>query len=317
MPKRLLIYPVFIPMLGCPHRCIYCDQRKITGAQTLDVQQQLAKVAQFVANHPDKNKEVAFYGGSFTALPEDYWAELLSKFSSVIDAKTSFRISTHPLYISDEILLSCYQQGIRCIELGVQDFNDTVLSASQRGYTGAQALEAAKLVKNHGFTLGIQLMPGLPNSSAETIKENHQMLRLIKPEYLRIYPLVVIRGTVLADLYERGLYSPLELEEAIQISADYAELAVSEGITIIKHGLPSNLDKNDVLGGAYHPSYGEFVLAELTIRNVIRDLQNGKEIKLDKKQRSLLMGHSAKYRDLLQKRLGICSIDIEADSLLR
>lgn len=317
MPKRLLIYPVFIPMLGCPHRCIYCDQRKISGAQTLDLQQQLANVARFVANHPEEEKEVAFYGGSFTALPEDYWLGLLTEFNRVIDPKTSFRISTHPLYISDDILLACHQHGIRCIELGVQDFTDAVLCTSQRGYTGAQALAAAKLVQKHGFKLGVQLMPGLPGSSEETIKENHQVLRMLKPDYLRIYPLVVIRGTALAELYVKGLYVALELEDAVMISADYAELATAEGITIIKHGLPSNLEQSEVLAGAYHPSYGEFVLAELTIRKIIRDLQNGKEINLDKKQSLLLMGHGAKYRDLLQKRLKNCRIENDVDSLLR
>ncbi|PKN71830.1 MAG: radical SAM protein [Candidatus Cloacimonetes bacterium HGW-Cloacimonetes-3] len=308
MPKRSLIYPLFLPMQGCKHRCIYCDQNKISGENTMDLAKELANVSRFIANHPDEDKEVAFYGSSFTALPASYRAELLQQFHKVVDAKTSFRISTHPLYINEEILHTCAAMGIACIELGIQDFCDEVLLATKRGYTGEQAMQAAMLVKHQGFTLGVQLMPGLPASTPATIEHNRLALTALKPEYLRLYPLVVIKGTPLADTYAQGLYAPLELEEAVQICADYAELAEQEGITIIKQGLPSNLNPQEVLAGPFHPSFGEFVLAERLVRHIIREICKGKEIKLDKKQRLLLMGYRGKYWAILQNRLKNCSV---------
>ncbi len=308
MPQRALIYPIFLPMQGCPHRCIYCDQSKISGVRLPDMDKELANVARFIANHPGEDKEVAFYGSSFTALPASYREELLIQFHKVVDSKTRFRISTHPLYINEEILHTCGAMGIACIELGIQDFCDEVLVASKRGYIGEQAMQAALLVQQQGFTLGVQLMPGLPGSTEATINHNRLALQALKPDYLRLYPLVVIKGTPLADTYAEGLYVPLDLEEAVQICADYAELAEQEGITIIKLGLPSNLDPEEVLAGPFHPSFGEFVLAERLIRDTIREICSGKEIKLDKKQRLLLMGYRGKYWALLQNRLKNCSV---------
>jgi histone acetyltransferase (RNA polymerase elongator complex component) len=311
MPKRTLIYPLFLPMQGCPHRCIYCDQSKISGEGSLNIEAELAKVTRFVSNHPDEDKEVAFYGSSFTALAESYREDLLQQFHKVVDGKTHFRISTHPLYISESILSTCARQGIRCIELGVQDFCDPVLEASKRGYTGEQAMQAALLVKQQGFKLGIQLMPGLPGSNPAAIAENMLALKALKPDYLRLYPLVVIKGTPLALTYTQGNYSPLELEVVVQLCADYAELADREGITIIKQGLPSNLNPEEVLAGPFHPSFGEFVLAERLVRHLVRQICSGKEIKLDKKQRLLLLGYRGKYWAILQNRLKNCSVTPE------
>lgn len=314
MPKRSLIYPIFLPMQGCRHRCIYCDQSKISGGSSFDLELELANVAKFVANHKGETKEVAFYGSSFTALPDDFIQSMLKKFNRVIDPDTSYRISTHPAYVTNDILDRCKQRNIACIELGVQDFYDDVLLASQRGYTGKQALEAALAIREHGFTLGVQLMPGLPGSNAFSIKHNKSILRMLKPDYLRLYPLVVIRGTPICAVYERGEYIALELEEAVDICADYVELAESEGIVVIKLGLPSNLSSEEVLAGPYHPSFGEIVKTELLIRDILRRAQRNEEINLDKKSSLLLMGHRGKYRAILLKRLENCSINVEAIS---
>jgi len=314
MPKRNLIYPIFLPMQGCRHRCIYCDQSKISGEQGFDLNRELANVTKFVANHPGEKKEIAFYGSSFTALPDDYIQSLLMQFNKVIDQDTSYRISTHPSYVTNDILVSCKQNNIGCIELGVQDFCDEVLFESRRRYTGKQAWEAALAVQEHGFTLGIQLMPGLPGSNASTIAQNRSILCKLKPDYLRLYPLVLIKGTPICTAYEQGLYQPLLLEEAIDICADYVELAEGENIAVIKLGLPSNLSPDEVVAGPFHPSFGEFVKAELLVREIIRSIQNGKEILLDKKSRLLLVGHRGKYRAILIKRLENCSIEVQAIS---
>ena len=308
---KTLIYPVFLPMQGCTHRCIYCDQNKISGADSLNIEKELVGAARFVANHAHTPKEIAFYGGSFTALSSQFRLELTDRFTAVIDDCTSFRISTHPLYINDTILAECKAQNIQCIELGIQDFCTEVLMASGRSYNTATAIKAAKLVMQKGFTLGIQLMPGLPASSETTITLNRQILARLMPNYLRIYPLIVLKGTPLAELYVRGDYTPLQMEEAISICADYAEFADQTGIRLIKTGLPSNLNAEDVLAGPYHPAFGEFVLAERLIRLIVAKLTAKQEIILDKKQRYLIMSHRGRFVDCLKKRLENCSLNPE------
>lgn len=314
MSQRTLIYPVFLPMRGCKHRCIYCDQTKISGGSGFDLAIELANVARFVNNHKDVAKEIAFYGSSFTAMPVDYINSLLQEFNRVIDKHTTYRISTHPLSINSHVLINCKQQNIGCIELGIQDFCDEVLAAAQRGYTGIIALEAALAVREQGFKLGVQLMPGMPGSNSASIIHNQNILRQLKPDYLRLYPLVVIHGTLLADLYKMKEYCPLTLNEAIDICADYVEIAVAEGIAVIKLGLPSNLSLKDVVAGPFHPSFGEFVKAELLVRGILQKLREDKEIILDKKSRLLLMGHKGKYRTTLIERLENCSLDEQAIS---
>ncbi|MBP7310244.1 MAG: radical SAM protein [Candidatus Cloacimonetes bacterium] len=301
-----IIYPVFLPMQGCPGRCIYCDQQKISAATNPDPFSHIAEVAAFIRRNPGKSKEIAFYGASFTALSSAYRQQLLAAYAEIMDAQSSFRISTHPLFISDEILSECYHQGIRCIELGIQDFDSTVLCSSGRGYDHQLARDAAIKVKEHGFTLGVQLMPGLPGSDAGTIEFNMRQLVDILPHFLRLYPLVVIKGTELAKRYQQGTFRPLTLEEAIAICANYCELAEIHQIKVIKLGLPSNLDPAEILAGPFHPAFGEFVQAELLIRKLLKDYLPGHEIILDKKQRALLSGHGHRFHTILQDRLANC-----------
>lgn len=293
-------------MQGCPGKCIYCDQHKISAVTDDNPLHHLSEVAAFIRRNPHRSKEIAFYGGSFTALSSDYRKYLLAEFAKVTDAKTSFRISTHPLFITDEILFECHEQGVRCIELGIQDFDTRVLSSSGRGYDHQLARDAALKVKEHGFLLGIQLMPGLPGANSETIKFNMQQLVDIHPHFLRLYPLVVIKGTELATKYLQGTYLPLSLDDATALCADYCEVAGANQIKVIKLGLPSNLDPTDILAGPFHPAFGEFVQAELLVRKLLSNYQRGQEIILDKKQQALLSGHQQKYQAMLQNRIANC-----------
>ncbi|MDD4309252.1 MAG: radical SAM protein [Candidatus Cloacimonetes bacterium] len=306
MSHRNLIYPIFLPMQGCPHRCIYCDQRKISATISLDVEAELPKVARFIANHPDDDKQIAFYGGSFTALSPEFRLHIFTSFGNLLDANSSFRISTHPLYIDADILAECRANRVSCLELGIQDFDSEVLKESKRGYDCQAAVKACHLVKEHGFTLGVQLMPGLPGSSTSSITTNMQLLRELKPDYLRLYPLIVISGTPLAETFKAGEYTPLKLDEAVSICADYALLANEVGITIIKQGIPSNLPPHEVLGGPFHPAFGEFVMAELLVRRIILASTQKREIILDKKQQALLLAHRGKYKAILEQRLADC-----------
>lgn len=285
-------------MQGCAGKCIYCDQARISGAGDFDLQKALAGAQAFVERNPDKAKQIAFYGGSFTALELGFRNSLMDGFRQIADELTTFRISTHPLYIDSERLDWCAHRRIRTIELGIQDFHTDVLLRTGRGYTGEQALKAANLVLSHGFELGVQLMPGLPGWTEQSILCNHQVLAELKPRYLRLYPLIVIRETALAGLFQQGKYLPLTLEEAVRQCADYFPLAVEHGISIIKVGLPSNLDPAEVLAGPWHPAFGEFVKAELLCRRIIDFNPSEGRLRLDKQELSLLKTY---YPDRLRE----------------
>lgn len=298
MPDKSLIYPLFIPMQGCPERCIYCDQRKISGAGAFDLDQAQKEVQAFILRNPKREKEIAFYGGSFTALSADYRERILSSIAEVCDSDTSFRISTHPLYIDDSILKHCKKHKVRTIELGIQDWDDDVLKATGRGYTANQAFKACREIQAAGFKLGLQLMPGLPASSEESMLKNRLILNLVRPDLLRLYPLVVIKGTPLAEEFSKGKYQPLSIEEAIDICVDYAELCPLVGVKIIKYGLPSNIEPSEVLAGPYHPAFGELVKQKILYRKICQKPQLLDQ--LEASQLQLLQAHGRGYLDELR-----------------
>ena len=286
-----LIYPVFLGMRGCPGRCVYCDQDKLAGSGDFDPEQAVEGVRKFVERHRGRAKQVAFYGGTFTAWEEHFREGLLRAVMAVCDVSTSFRISTHPLYVSDEILAHCKRWNIRTIQLGVQDFNDAVLAASGRVYSGREALEAALRVKNQDFELGVQLMPGLPGWTEASLSENRKVLAELRPHLLRLYPLIVIRGTALEKLYNSGAYLPLSLEEAVSQCADYHPVAESAGIRIIKEGIPSNIDPAEIAGGPWHPAFGELVKAELVARKVLAIDPQEQAVNISRDEIRLLKAH--------------------------
>ena len=286
-----LIYPVFLGMRGCPGRCIYCDQDKIAGQGDLDLDHTVTEARKFIARNPNQDKQVAFYGGTFTAMEQGQREKLLRAVAEVCDTRTTFRISTHPLYVSDAILNWCKGWNIRTIELGIQDFNDEVLAKSCRGYSGREALEAAFRVKGHGFELGIQLMPGLPGWSKASLEENHSILAELKPDFLRLYPLIVIRGTALEKLFLSGEYLPLQLQEAVEQCADYHPVADRAGTRIIKVGIPSNIDPAEIAGGPWHPAFGELVKAELVARKVLAIDPQEEAVNVSRDEIRLLKAH--------------------------
>ncbi len=300
MPKTL-IYPVFLPMQGCDRRCVYCDQSKISGAAAPDLPTALAGVAAFILRNPDQAKQIAFYGGSFTALEQGFRDRWMDAFRQIADEHTSFRCSTHPLHVAEPVLDWCRRQRFATLELGIQDFDTAVLRAAGRGYDGPTAQNAAARVKAAGFQLGVQLMPGLPGWSDASLKRNRDVLARLKPDFLRLYPLIVIQGTPLSEWWSGGAYQPLSLEEATSQCADYCELATANGIKVIKTGLPSNLDPAEVLAGPWHPAFGELVKAELLFRRILARLPQDGELVLTPSELALLKAHGALYLKKLDK----------------
>lgn len=307
--RKTLIFPVFLPQQGCPGRCVYCDQSKISGADP-DLDRVLVQARQFIERHPCQPKQIAFYGGSFTALSQERRSSILQRFIPHCDEHISFRISTHPSFINEQILAWCGSNRIKTIELGIQDFDDEVLKQSCRSYTSETAIESSMLIREAGFELGLQLMPGLPGWTAGTLNHNHRILSQLKPRYLRLYPLIVIRGTELEKWYRQGIYTPLTLEEAIAQCADYCELCQRENIAVIKLGLPSNLDPADHIAGPYHPAFGELVKAELLLKEIEARPDRHNKLTLSTDQWKLLRAHEGFYRKILIKRIGNCTLEI-------
>lgn len=312
----MLIYPIFIPQQGCLHSCIYCDQIQFDSVEQLPFNTIQKQLELFCSKHKNQPRQVAFYGGTFTGLTlserETYY-KLVEPF---LDNQMTIRISTRPDYINTEILSWCKEHNIKTIELGIQDFNDEVLLASKRGYDAKQAMEACTSVKKAGFELGIQLMPGLPQSSQITRFESMNNLLNVSPDFIRLYPLIILANTPLWKEWEAGKYIPLSLEEAINVCAEYCDFATQAGIKVIKVGIPS-LVKGSKSIGPYHPAFGELVKGELLIRKIRQGYNQEETINISCKDISMLTGHKGYNLIKLLERLKKCSVKIEQKSDLK
>lgn len=274
--KKHYIIPIFVPHYGCPHDCIFCNQKKITNVSTNttadDVKAEIEKYLGYF--NRDAFIEVAFYGGSFTAIDMDIQSELLEvpykyKQDGIID---SIRVSTRPDAIDNEILDNLKKYGVGTIELGVQSLNDDVLMASERGHTSKDVYIASSLIKEKGIRLGLQMMIGLPGDSRESIIFTAKEFINLKPDCVRIYPTLVIKDTNLEKLLKNGRYKSMKLDEAIDISTVILILFKLNNINIIRVGLQvtDNIQMGkDVIDGPFHPAFRQLV--ESNIFRVLLD----------------------------------------------
>lgn len=283
--KKHAIIPVFISHRGCPNNCVFCNQKKIT-ARTGDVTKQdvLNTIDTYMSTLKDMNLdciELSFYGGSFTGLPMNEQNEFLEiahsfKTEGVID---KIHLSTRPDYISEEILENLKSYGADVIELGVQSFDDEVLRKSKRGHTSEDVYKACDLIRSYGFTLGIQLMAGLPGDSRKSCIYSAQQTAEIGPELARIYPTLVIEDTELLDMYRQGTYTPLSLEEAVSISKDMYVILDNAGINIMRVGLKAtdiiNGENGAVYGKTFHPAFRQLVEGEIAKERIEAQLKTG------------------------------------------
>ncbi|MFO7659387.1 MAG: radical SAM protein [Candidatus Cloacimonadaceae bacterium] len=311
----MLIYPVFIPQKGCPFHCIYCDQESFGSAQELPLDVLQQQIEQFCLKNHHRQKQIAFYGGTFTALSlqdRERYYQLIEPF---MDNKTTLRISTRPDFVSPDELDWCKKHHITTIELGIQDFDDAVLAASGRGYDSKTAVEACLRVKQYGFELGVQIMPGLSYLAPASNQNILKSLETVRPDFLRIYPLIILKGTPLWKLYEAGKIKPLYLEEAINICVIYLEWAKQHKVAVIKLGIPS-LEKDLEYAGPYHPAFGELVKGERLLRKIVKLYQPGKVINLSGRDISLLTGHQGYNLSRLKQKLGFEGVKLRVDQTL-
>ena len=270
---RPLIIPFFIPHMGCPHTCLFCDQKHITGRHTVpgpdDIKETIAGYLESSGSSRSP-VEVAFFGGSFTAIQDSLREMLLESVQPFIrrGQVQSIRVSTRPDCISKQTCdsLRCY--GVDIVELGAQSFHDHVLSASLRGHRADDTIRAVNIIREAHLKPGIQLMPGLPGETREEALESARTARDLCPSCVRIYPTVVIDNTGLADMYRQGLYTPLSFEEAIETSADMTQIIEKAGIPVIRIGLHplAPHEQLSVLAGPYHPALGFLVRSRMKRR---------------------------------------------------
>jgi histone acetyltransferase (RNA polymerase elongator complex component) len=263
--------PIFIPDYGCPFRCVFCNQKTITSTVAIPTLSEVqAHIDIWLNTIPltDSHIEIAFFGGNFTGIPEAAQiAYLEAAYPYIQQGKVhSIRLSTRPDAISEEILLRLKRFGVQTIELGAQSMSDKVLLAVGRGHTAEDTIRASALILKHGFTLGLQMMVGLPGDDAETALETARQIIDLGAHETRIYPLLVIKNTELENQYHRGLYTPLTLEEAVKQTAPIYELFEKHGVTILKVGLHPSEGFNSgetLVAGPYHPNFRELVLSKI------------------------------------------------------
>lgn len=261
-----MIIPFFIVHAGCPHQCVFCDQKRITGEPARpDTVSVAATIRRYRATGPsDASAEVAFFGGTFTALPLDEQRAYLEQVHPFIVDGTvrSIRISTRPDAVTAPGLALLTEYGVATVELGVQSLHDEVLRSSARGHTAEDAVRAAALLQKSGFRVGFQLMPGLPGDSADRFRQTVERTISLRPDLVRLYPALVIRDTPLAARYGAGGYTPLSLEEAVTWCSHALEAFAQARIPVIRVGLQptEELERpGSVVAGPYHPAFRELV----------------------------------------------------------
>lgn len=283
MKNRHVIIPIFVPHKGCPNDCIFCNQKKISGQMEEMTAQ---KIPEIIESHlatiqRDAFIEVAFYGGSFTAIDRTLQESFLKKAYEYVklDKVSEIRLSTRPDCIDDGILEMLEKYGVRTIELGVQSLDDEVLKASCRGHDSACVFKSAALIREKGFRLGIQTMTGLPCDTRETAINTARQVISMSPEIVRIYPVLVIKGTALEKLFLDGRYAPMTIDEAVKLCAELLELYESHGVNVIRIGLQateniSGEKDSDVVAGPVHPAFRQLVESELVKRRIEKIIED-------------------------------------------
>ena len=323
MSARASIIPVFVPHLGCPHACVFCNQNRISGqarpATARDVRDAIADAASLPGGG---KRQLGFYGGSFTAIPAAEQEALLgaAREALVGGEITSIRLSTRPDAVDEAVLDRLAAFGVETVELGAQSMNDEVLRLSGRGHTAEDVERAARLIRARGFSLVLQMMTGLPGDTDEKDLETARRLIALRPDGVRIYPTVIVRDTALCRMWENGEYREHTVEDAVRVCARLLPLFEEAGVPVIRLGLnpTEELSEGAAVGGAYHPALGELVRSRV-LRGRAEALLQGTE-PADRVGLAVVMGRLSQMTgqrrqnvDWLRERFALRELTIRED----
>ena len=324
--KQQYIIPIFVPHLGCPNDCTFCNQKSISG-QTKKVTKREVKetIEEYLKSFKEKHsyKEVAFFGGSFTGIEKEKQEELLqAAYEYVKDKKiNSIRVSTRPDYIDKDKLKLLKKYGVKTIELGVQSTNDYILKKCKRGHTFKDVKDASKLIRKYGFELGHQMMIGLPESTKLDELNTARDLAKLKPKIVRLYPVLVIKNTELEKEYEKGEYEPLAVEQAVERCKELYYFFTNKKVTVIRMGLqstdlicsPEN-ETSEVVAGPYHEAFGQLVEDSIWYDSILEKIKKinvkVKEIEIEVNPENInnVVGHK---KENIQKLKELYDLDVK------
>ncbi|QEK12026.1 radical SAM protein [Crassaminicella thermophila] len=325
MGKKHYIIPIFVPHKGCPFDCIFCNQKKITGnikdILPEEVDLQIKEYVNTIKDVENKHVEIAFFGGSFTGIEKYKQEELLKialkwKKRGVIK---DIRISTRPDYINKFIMEFLQKFGVSIIELGVQSMDQNVLLKSGRGHTKEDVINAVKVMRQFDVKIGLQMMIGLPDDNPQKINKTVEEIIRLHPDFVRIYPTLVVKDTYLEKMYLEGQYEPLTLEEAVEISKNLLLKFLQCEIPVIRIGLQPTeniLLGREVIAGPFHSSFRQLVESEifkemldnLFLKFNIKDMPI--ELQVNDRYVSSLVGHKKENIDFVKNKYEIKKIRI-------
>ncbi|HBJ1647440.1 elongator complex protein 3 [Clostridium botulinum] len=321
MSKNYYIIPIFVPQEGCPHKCVFCNQDRITGLKDIVTTDIVRKtIDEYLKTITNKEAiiEVSFFGGTFTAVKEEKQRAFLEiakgyKDKGLID---KIRLSTRPDAIDNYILTYLKEYKVDIIELGVQSLDDEILKRSGRGHYVSDVEKASALIKQYGFVLGHQIMPGLPGDTFEKDILTTKLSIKMKPDICRIYPALVIKDTPMEKMYKMGTYIPYSLDEAVEISKAMYKLYLENNIQVIRIGLQPTDSINegaDIVSGPFHPAFRELVESSLIVNLInsnVKD-QDIVELRINPKDISKLYANKKKYFNSIKNKSIIVKQDFE------
>ncbi len=331
--KKDFIIPVFIPHAGCPHQCVFCNQNTVTGwGKSIPSHEDLSDIIESFLDFKGKNRnrvQIGFYGGNFLGLETGIIRRLLFTASKYVadGLVDSIRFSTRPDTINDNKLDLLENFPVETIELGVQSMNNSVLMLSKRGHTYFDTINAVYMLKKRNYEIGLQMMIGLPGDDESISLATAHSISALCPDFVRIYPTLVLAGSPLAVLYKQGKYKPLSIEQGVSISKKIYLAFKEHNIKVIRMGLQATDDLKEgtsVIAGPYHPAFGHLVYSEIFFDNIFHVLKSGHSdfkniiIKVHPKSISMLRGLKNKNIQKIKELFSLKSVEVIPDiSLLR
>ena len=317
---------LFVVHKGCPHMCSFCNQRSISGSRQEitpdEVRSAAKKATESLTASEAAGGEIAFFGGSFTMIERGYMISLLEAAYEYVEKGIfkGIRISTRPDGISEEVCAILKKYGVTAVELGAQSLDNRVLELNERGHTAEEVENAVALLKRFGFETGLQMMTGLYGSEDSDSLETARKIVAMKPDTVRIYPTVVLKGTRLFELMQTGEFIPKGIDDTVELCAKIIPTFENAGIKIIRVGLHSGGGvEGDYAGGAYHPALRELcegrIYYDIALGKLREKGGGGYVLAVNKKEVSKMTGQKKQNLIKLQSLGYSCTVEGREDML--